>query len=188
MEDDDLMSGLNDLVNQADKPVTKQTAAQPVKPAIARKEEAPAKPVQTPTLVDKPVPKRPMVPAQGDAPVSVPAPAPECPPTPERPSSISDFALLVGAAFLVLAFAVGIGYGAIIASGKYPFWSAPGTSGVLTDWLAAPAGVLLLPIISALLALGGRELHRDGKTVEAKVVACCACLLMLTALFLPFLV
>lgn len=179
MEDEDMLAGLNTLVNQADKPVTKQSAAKQLPPAGQLPPVEPARQLQPVKPVAQVVKPTTQLPPAGQLP---PAPA-----LPERPSPISDFALLVGGAFLVSAFAVGMGYGAIIASGKYPFWTAPGTGGVLTDWLAAPAGILLLPIISALLIFGGRELRSDGNAGSAMVVWCLAGLTMLAALALPFL-
>jgi hypothetical protein len=88
---------------------------------------------------------------------------------------------------VLTAFALGMGYGAVVASGKYPFWSAPGLSGALADWIAAPAGILLLPVIAALLYLGGQDLQREGRGKSAIGVFILAGVLAVLALILPFL-
>jgi hypothetical protein len=98
---------------------------------------------------------------------------------------------LAGAALMLLAFALGMGYGDIVASSKFPYWytpgrAAPGMPGALADWIAAPAGALLLPVITALLVLGGRELHREGRATAAKTVWAVAGVAAVASLVLPF--
>jgi hypothetical protein len=96
------------------------------------------------------------------------------------------YLVLVSAALELVAFALGMGYGAVVASGKFPFWYRPGVAGVLIDWVGAPAGALLLPVVAGLLVLGGRELQREGRDTAAKAVWAVAGGLAVIALLVPF--
>lgn len=214
--DDDILGGLSDLVNQADKPqkaakpAVQQQPAQPpapdgtrqilerldgIKVAIDGLRPAPggASPVgpsnnASAVPAEKPAPEKPRPqPAPKPAPVQVPPAEMRSFLPPAGASSRGYYYLvLVSAAMVLTAFALGMGYGAIVASGKYPFWSAPGLSGALADWIAAPAGILLLPVIAALLYLGGQDLQRDGRVRIAIGVFIIAGALALLALILPF--
>ena len=86
----------------------------------------------------------------------------------------------------LVAFALGMGYGAIVTASKFPYWYRPGASGALIDWVAAPAGILLLPIIAGLLALGGTALQREGREKAAKIVYGIAGAVAVVAFLAPF--
>ncbi|MHB1643089.1 MAG: hypothetical protein ACYCS8_10620 [Acidithiobacillus sp.] len=212
MNDDDLLGGLNALVNQADK-----------KPAAAKPVQRPAQPVAASPVEEDILSQQILerldgikasIDALKDTQPQVPKPAPEAKPatvdlkkpipetkTPPRPSlppvtrpdpvqpqvkSWWPYLVLVSAALELAAFAMGMGYGAVVASGKFPFWYKPGASGALVDWIAAPAGVLLLPIIAALLAMGGRELQREGHATVAKALWAIAGGLAVISALVPF--
>lgn len=225
MDDDALLGGLNNLVNQADKPQkaagkpavqpqpVQQQAQQPVQDGtrqildrldgikaaidgLARPASSGPSPASTgqPSVVlaEKPAMEKPRPPAPKPAPVQVQRPEGVSSPSPSagispQPPRGYYYLVLVSAAMVLTAFALGMGYGAVVASGKYPFWSAPGLSGALADWIAAPAGILLLPVIAALLYLGGQDLQRDDRGKLAIGVFIFAGALALLALILPFL-
>jgi len=140
-------------------------------------------------VVAKPEPAKPEKPATPPKPKDPrPEPKPDKAPTESHEFSRSlSYVALVTAAFVLAAFAMGMGYGAIVASSKFPYWYQPGLPGALADWIAAPAGVLLLPVIAGLLALGGLELRREGHAAAKPVFIAAACLIAL-AVLLPFLV
>jgi hypothetical protein len=140
-------------------------------------------------VVAKPEPAKPEKPATPPKPKDPrPEPKPDKAPTESHELSRSlPYVALVTAAFVLVAFALGMGYGAIVASGKFPYWYQPGLPGALADWIAAPAGVLLLPVVAGLLALGGLELRREGQSA-AKPVFIAAGGLLALALVLPFMV
>ncbi|BDB13371.1 hypothetical protein [Acidithiobacillus ferrooxidans] len=210
MNDDDLLGGLNALVNQADRKPAAKPVQRPAQPPFA---SAAASPVEDDILSQQILERldgiKASIDALNDTRPQVPKPAPEAKPatvdlkkpTPPRPSlppvtrpdpvqpqvkSWWPYLVLVSAALELAAFALGMGYGAIVASGKFPFWYKPGASGALVDWIAAPAGVLLLPIIAALLAMGGRELQREGHATVAKALWAIAGGLAVIALLVPF--
>jgi len=97
------------------------------------------------------------------------------------------YVALVTAAMVLVAFALGMGYGAIVAAGKFPFWYQPGLPGALADWIAAPAGILLLPVVAGLLALGGLELRKEGQAAATPVFVV-AGILAVISILLPFMV
>lgn len=218
---DNLLDGLNELTNMADKkpakagPAQRQAAQQSsvssdtASPAVASQPaEDPALSRQilsrldgikasidalrnagsAPSVAPE---KQPVV--QTEKPKFPPRPAPRPAPIPaaQAPAKsalqVWPYLILVSAAIVLIAFALGMGYGAIVASGKFPFWYRPGVAGVIADWVAAPAGVLLLPIIAGLLALGGWELQREGRERAAKIVWALAGGLALLAILAPFL-
>lgn len=218
--DDDILGGLSDLVNQADKPQKAAKPAMQPQPAQQQAQQqapdgtrqilerldgikaaidglrpapggsSPVGPSNNASAVpaEKPAPEKPR-PAPKPAPVQVPPAERRSFPSPAGASPSSRgyyYLVLVSAAMVLTAFALGMGYGAVVASGKYPFWSAPGLSGALADWIAAPAGILLLPVIAALLYLGGQDLQRDGRVRTAIGVFIIAGALALLALILPF--
>lgn len=212
MNDDDLLGGLNDLVNQADKPAGKP-AAKPVQ----RQEQPPLASAVVPEesaaqqILDRLDGIRASIDAlkqqDGGAVPLLRGPEPknpeaksQRPPVPPKPSAIQinpapqpvkswwPYLVLVSAALELAAFALGMGYGAIVSSGKFPFWYKPGASGALVDWIAAPAGVLLLPIIAALLTMGGRELQREGHDTAAKSLWAIAGGLAAFSALIPFIV
>ncbi|MHB8249618.1 MAG: hypothetical protein ACYDCX_12145 [Acidithiobacillus sp.] len=205
MNDDDLLGGLNDLVNQADKKPA-------VKPVQKQAQQVAASPVEDDILSQQILERLDGIRAsidglkqqggavplpQGPGPKN-PEAKPPRPPAPPKPSALQidpvpqpikswwPYLVLVSAALELAAFALGMGYGAIVASGKFPFWYKPGASGALVDWIAAPAGVLLLPIIAALLAMGGRELQREGHDTVAKALWAIAGGLAVISALVPF--
>ena len=199
MNDDDLLGGLNDLVNQADKKPA-------VKPVQRQAQPVAASPVEEDTLSQQVLDRldgiKASIDALKDTQPQVPKPVPEAkpatvdlkkpipetktPPRPSLPPVTRPYLVLVSAALELAAFALGMGYGAIVASGKFPFWYKPGASGALVDWIAAPAGVLLLPIIAALLAMGGRELQKEGHATVAKALWAIAGGLAVISALVPF--
>ena len=215
---DNLLDGLNSLVNAADKPAQKQkplpqtTPAGKLDPQPAADAESPLsfEGGQTQQILDrlegiraaidglrqgeggeaqmqqvaKPQPAtQSKPPAPSKAPVP---PPPAVKPDKEKPATWMPYLVLVSAALELTAFALGMGYGAIVASGKFPYWYTPGMPGAFADWIAAPAGVLLLPIMAGLLVLGGRELRKEGHATSAKAVFVVAGTLALVSLVIPF--
>ena len=222
---DDMMDGLNSLVNMADRPagnkpvggkpvqVQKQENSPPTSTAVGDevlsqqilvrldgikagiddlcrvqpRQEGGAPAVQP----EKPGSPTNTVPVPAERPKVPPRPAPQPAQRPEPPRSAPavvwwPYLILVSAALELVAFALGMGYGAIVASAKFPFWYRPGVAGVLIDWVAAPAGVLLLPVMAGLLALGGAELQREGREKAAKTVWAVAGGLAVIAVLVPF--
>lgn len=102
-----------------------------------------------------------------------------------RVSSMWPYLILVSAAMELIAFALGMGYGAMVAAQKLPFWYRPGVAGSLIDWIDAPAGILLLPVIAGLLVLGGFALRKEGHAAF-KVVFGIAGFVGILALIVPF--
>ena len=127
-------------------------------------------------------------PVPADRPRLPPRPTPQQAQPPRSAPAVvwGPYLILVSAALELVAFALGMGYGAIVASAKFPYWYRPGVAGVLIDWVAAPAGVLLLPVMAGLLALGGAELQREGRDTAAKTVWAVAGALAVIALLVPF--
>lgn len=223
---DDMLDGLNSLVNMADKQKS-STGGKPVgrQPAQAQKPDngpSTASPVEDPALsqqilvrldgikdaIDVLRNTRGVPVVQPDAPAEKPKVPPRPAPTIQAQQSapqgaapvaackalqgvaplqgVWPYIILVSAALELVAFALGMGYGAIVASAKFPFWYRPGVAGVLIDWVAAPAGALLLPVMAGLLALGGRELQREGREKAAKTVWALAGGVAVIALLVPF--
>ena len=73
----------------------------------------------------------------------------------------SSVVVLLGWAMALLAAGLGMGYGAIVASGRYPFWATASQASVLSRIsaavLGAPVGVVLLPIAGAILWEASKE-------------------------------
>ena len=73
----------------------------------------------------------------------------------------SSVVVLLGWAMALLAAGLGMGYGAIVASGRYPFWGPTAHASVLSRIaaavLGAPVGVVLLPIAGAILWEASKE-------------------------------
>lgn len=194
---DGMLDGLNSLVNMADKP-----AARPGKPDSTPGQGAVSYPVADPAIAGQILERLDSIkdaldalrpdPVKADtaAPVKAGGPARPDPASPQAASAmgrVSSYLILVSAALELLAFALGMSYGAIVASGRFPFWYRPGVAGILIDWVAAPAGVLLLPVMAGLLALGGWELQREGREKAAIAVWALAGGLAVIALLVPFL-
>lgn len=103
-----------------------------------------------------------------------------------------SFAMLVGAFLAVIAFALGMGYGVIIESGKYPFWYVQGAekgfAAALITTIAAPAGVLLLPVIAGALWLAAREFRAEGHRQYGNYCRWASLAVLLLAVAAPFLV
>ena len=103
-----------------------------------------------------------------------------------------SFAMLLGAFLAVITFALGMGYGVVIENGKYPFWYSPGAStgfaGALVTVIAAPAGVLLLPVIAGALWLASKEFHAEGHMQYARYCRWASLAILLLAVAAPFLV
>ncbi|MFA6180534.1 hypothetical protein HF292_009765 [Acidithiobacillus ferruginosus] len=103
-----------------------------------------------------------------------------------------SFAMLVGAFLAVIAFALGMGYGVIIESGKYPFWYVQGAekgfAAALITTIAAPAGVLLLPVIAGALWLAAREFRAEGHMQYGNYCRWASLAVLLLAVAAPFLV
>lgn len=225
-DETDLLGGLNDLVNMADKkpaarPAAKAVAPMPggnppgdttqqqilerldgIKSSIDALRATPVQgvtPVQvTPSAKDAPVPQPRPAPPRAVAEPPKPKATPSPGATPSQGANPSQDVptrgwpllhdgsalFLAGAALMLAAFALGMGYGAIVAARRVPFWL--GHSGLFADWIAAPAGVLLLPVIAALLYLGGRDLRKEGRGTQAVVVWVVAGVAALSALIIPF--
>lgn len=115
--------------------------------------------------------------------------APDTQRKPKLPITISaPITVLMVIAGMLVIFAFGMGYGAIIASHHFPYWFHKGVAGALSDWIAAPAGILLFPIISGLFYFAGRELHGNNDLKSAKVFYGISALAMLIAMALPVVV
>lgn len=73
----------------------------------------------------------------------------------------SSVVVLLGWAMALLAAGLGMGYGAIVASDRYPFWEPAAHAGFLpriaAAYLGAPVGVVLLPIAGAILWEASKE-------------------------------
>lgn len=167
----DRLDGIRDAIDALRAaPVKADTASPPVKASPAAPLVKVANPAAPPVTADTPAAR----------PVTA---SPQVVPAMGRVS----YLILVSAALELLAFALGMSYGAIVASGRFPFWYRPGVAGILIDWVAAPAGVLLLPVMAGLLALGGWELQREGREKAAIAVWALAGGLAVIALLVPFL-
>ena len=73
----------------------------------------------------------------------------------------SSVVVLLGWAMALLAAGLGMGYGYIVASGRYPFWEPTAHAGFLprisAAYLGAPVGVVLLPLAGAILWEASKE-------------------------------
>lgn len=89
----------------------------------------------------------------------------------------SSIIVLLGWAMALLAAALGMGYGFIVASGRYPFWDRAEHDNYLHmvtgAFLGAPVGVVLLPIAGALLWEASREATGEKNRIAVKLVSVC---------------
>ncbi|MBU2806825.1 hypothetical protein HF285_00640, partial [Acidithiobacillus ferrooxidans F221] len=73
----------------------------------------------------------------------------------------SSVVVLLGWAMALLAAGLGMGYGYIVASGRYPFWEPTAHAGFLprisAAYLGAPVGVVLLPLAGAIIWAASKE-------------------------------
>ena len=73
----------------------------------------------------------------------------------------SSVVVLLGWAMALLAAGLGMGYGAIVVSGRYPFWEPTAHAGFLprisAAYLGAPVGVVLLPLAGAIIWEASKE-------------------------------
>ncbi len=164
---DGIKAGIDALCVATDSPVPVDTASTikpEAKPTNAQKDNKPApKPVVQPTVTVKNTAS----------------------PLPKSLTELWPYLILVSAAMELIAFALGMGYGAMVAAQKLPFWYRPGVAGSLIDWIDAPAGILLLPVIAGLLVLGGFTLRKEGHAAF-KVVFGIAGFVGILALIVPF--
>lgn len=104
----------------------------------------------------------------------------------DKAATTPDTATLFTAAFIIIAFAMGMGYGALVASSKFPYWaSKSGVVTALASWIAAPAGILLLPVLAVLFLVIAKEIADPRVRVLLRIFAG---LLGLSTLILPFMV
>jgi hypothetical protein len=86
----------------------------------------------------------------------------------------SSVVVLLGWAMALLSAGLGMGYGYIVASGRYPFWepSSPHPlSSLAAAYLGAPVGVVLLPVAGAILWASSREAKADKQRALLRIVA-----------------
>ncbi|MFA7656706.1 hypothetical protein [Acidithiobacillus thiooxidans] len=87
----------------------------------------------------------------------------------------SSVVVLLGWAMALLAAGLGMGYGYIVASGRYPFWATARHASVLsrisTAVLGAPVGVVLLPIAGAILWEASREASTEKQQAIWRLAA-----------------
>lgn len=108
-------------------------------------------------------------------------------PKASTPPSIPIAIMAVIAGMLVI-FAIGMGYGVIVASHHFPYWYHNGIAGSLSDWIAAPTGVLLFPVLSGIFYFAGRELHTSDDLKAAKFFYGLSAIALIIALALPVVV
>ncbi len=87
----------------------------------------------------------------------------------------SSVVVLLGWAMALLAAGLGMGYGYIVASGRYPFWEPTTHSGVLpriaAAVLGAPVGVVLLPWLGAILWEASKEAGSEKQQAMLRLAA-----------------
>jgi hypothetical protein len=87
----------------------------------------------------------------------------------------SSVVVLLGWAMALLAAGLGMGYGYIVAAGRYPFWAPTSGAGILAQisaaYLAAPVGVVLLPLAGAILWMVSKEAHSNKQQVILRLAA-----------------
>ncbi|MBU2783451.1 hypothetical protein HAP99_09740 [Acidithiobacillus caldus] len=71
----------------------------------------------------------------------------------------SSMVALLGGMTVLFAYAVGMGYGYILGSGRYPWWSHSFASA----FLGAPTGVVLLPLAGWALHVASNEYEEFGR-------------------------
>ena len=75
----------------------------------------------------------------------------------------------------LLAAGLGMGYGAIVASGRYPFWATASHASVLprisAAVLGAPVGVVLLPLAGAILWEASKEASSEKQQAIWRLAA-----------------
>lgn len=232
MDEDDILGGLNDMMEMADKPdVVKKAAVskaaackaarkanpepesliQPlpepkIAEAMASTEDQPSSPLaqqiltrldeikaqMADALSEKPAPESVEKSEKApEKPVSAKKSAPEKPVVPKTRSVYpvsGPAAALIVVAGMLLSFAMGMGYGAIVATQHFPDWFHAGLSGALTDWVAAPAGILLFPVISGLFFRAGNELRMEKEDKASRLFYGLAVAALIMAVGLPLVV
>ena len=87
----------------------------------------------------------------------------------------SSVVVLLGWAMALLAAGLGMGYGYIVASGRYPSWEPTTHSGVLprisAAVLGAPVGVVLLPLAGAILWEASKETSSEKHQAILRLAA-----------------
>jgi hypothetical protein len=87
----------------------------------------------------------------------------------------SSVVVLLGWAMALLATGLGMGYGYIVASGRYPFWEPTAHSGILprisAAVLGAPVGVVLLPLAGAILWEASKEASSEKQQAILRLAA-----------------
>jgi hypothetical protein len=71
----------------------------------------------------------------------------------------SSMVALLGGMAVLFAYAMGMGYGYILGSGRYPWWSHSFASA----FLGAPTGVVLLPLAGWALHVASNEYDEFGR-------------------------
>ena len=71
----------------------------------------------------------------------------------------SSMVAILGGVTVLFAYAVGMGYGYILGSGRYPWWSHSFASA----FLGAPTGVVLLPLAGWALQVASNEYDEFGR-------------------------
>lgn len=98
----------------------------------------------------------------------------------------SSVVILLGWAMALLSAGIGMGYGYITASGRYPFWWPAAKAGALSKiaaaWLGAPVGVVLLPIAGAILWTASKDTDSEKHQVILRMGAILA---FLAGILLP---
>ncbi|MBU2732703.1 hypothetical protein [Acidithiobacillus ferridurans] len=87
----------------------------------------------------------------------------------------SSVVVLLGWAMALLTAGLGMGYGYIVASGRYPFWEPTAHAGFLSRIsaavLGAPVGVVLLPLAGAILWEAGKEASSEKQQAIWRLAA-----------------
>lgn len=98
----------------------------------------------------------------------------------------SSVVVLIGWAFAVLSAGIGMAWGYISASGRYPFWWTSPHAGLFkalaAEYLSAPVGVVLLPIAGYILWRIGKEAIGEKGQAALEVLAI---VLFLAGILLP---
>ncbi|MGE0047745.1 MAG: hypothetical protein AB7T01_02255 [Acidithiobacillus sp.] len=98
----------------------------------------------------------------------------------------SSVVLLLGWAFALLSSGIGMVYGFIAGSGRYPYWIAGPKAGVFGEivsaFLGAPVGIVLLPLGGAILWASSRESESEKRQM---VLRSAGILVFLCGVLLP---